>query len=225
MVAVRGALTDSGGITLDRVGLAGRLGPLSSCIAQGERVALLGANGVGKSTLLRLIAGLGGSPGRLETARPLGMMAQDYRSSLLPWLTVLDNITLPMVRLPQIEKRRRLDELLTALPLGDKLARYPVALSGGEAQLVALARALIYRPRTLLLDEPFAALDLATRLPLRRWLRERVAETRCTMILASHDLDDVSALTERALLLGGVPARIVYDGPVERSVLEARCRT
>jgi len=210
------------------------LAPITIAVPRGQRVALLGRNGAGKSTLLRLAAGLvSPSRGTARTAGPIGWMAQDVRASLLPWLDVAHNIALPLrpLRLSTAEVARRVNAVLEVVPIAPALlVRKPDELSGGEQQRVLLARALAGRPRTLLLDEPFSALDTAGRLDLRRRLVATLAREDITVLFTTHDLDDVLALADRAIVLAGVPARVAGDieidpddAPRARQHLERAC--
>lgn len=221
--------------------LDAQLGPVSLRVAAGERLALVGRNGSGKSTLLRLIAGLaaptGGSvrvarargatdatdatdaTGATGVTRALGYVPQAFRASLLPWLSAGDNVALPLrgERLTAGVRAARVDEALEVVPLDRALlARRPQTLSGGEQQLVALARALVARPSLLLLDEPFSALDVVARRAVRGALGAWLARARASVLIVSHDLDDL-ALAERALVFAGCPGRVVADVPAARA--------
>ena len=216
-LAAAGALSREAGLRLDDVA-AGCLGGITLAIAAGERVAVLGSNGAGKTTLLRVLAGL--TPparGRAVLAPPVGYAAQDYRATLLPWFSAERNLTLP-VRAAGLAAPARAEQQAEALAVvglpAELLGRRPGRLSGGEQQKLVLARALVARPRTLILDEPCSALDLGARLALRRGLLSWLAKNSATLVLASHDLDDVLALCERALVIGGRPARILRDLPL-----------
>jgi NitT/TauT family transport system ATP-binding protein len=192
-------------------------------VAAGERVAVLGASGAGKSTLLQIIAGLlrptagrvaiGGQP----VERPLpGVTLMLQRPALLPWASVRQNIALGprfqgLARRDPKAARARVDALLDQIGLADRGEALPAELSGGQQQRVALARALAPEPGVLLLDEPFSALDPATRAALRADVLRLVAGRRTTLLLISHDIADAEELCSRALLLAGRPGRIVDD--------------
>ncbi|KQT59859.1 ABC transporter [Methylobacterium sp. Leaf456] len=187
----------------------------------GERVGILGRSGVGKSTLLQVLAGLAAPYSgtvRVDGADVRGPVpgctVMFQRPALLPWATVLDNVLLParfgrrLGRTDAVAEARR---LLDDLGLSERAGAKPHQLSGGQQQRVALARALASRPRILLLDEPFSALDPEMRASLRADVL-RLAEIRgLTLIVVTHDLADVAALARRVVVLAGRPARIADD--------------
>jgi NitT/TauT family transport system ATP-binding protein len=180
---------------------------LTLSIDSGEFLAILGPSGCGKSTLLRLIAGLTlpGS-GTLSVTPPdtkfqIAYVFQD--AQLLPWRTVLENAALPL-ELMGVEASERLARARTTLAevgLSDAEARYPAQLSGGMRMRVSLARALVTRPRLLLLDEPFAALDEITRFRLDIKLRELWIERGMTVIFVTHSITEAAFLADRAVVL------------------------
>jgi len=201
---------------------------ISLRVARGERVALLGRNGVGKTTLLRMIAGLcTPCEGSAARATSVGYAPQDYRASLLPWLTVRDNVALPARAegaLPE-ECARRVEAAARVADLPRELFdRRPDALSGGEMQRVALARALVWEAPLVLLDEPFAALDVAVRAHVRERLGAHLAARGDACVLVSHDLDDALAFATRWVVLGGPGGGVLSDvrASGDRAALEAR---
>ncbi|MBZ9714700.1 ABC transporter ATP-binding protein [Deinococcus multiflagellatus] len=221
--AGRGARVQVRGLTVTYGG-APVLRNLHLELAPGERVALVGASGGGKTTLLRVLAGL--TPiqsGQVEldhgadTARVRVMFQEDR---LLPWLGALDNVTLGLAPHERPHGRAALE----GVGLGDRPRAYPHELSGGQRQRVALARALAHRPALLLLDEPFGALDALTRASMHALLDRLLNDTGATTLLITHDLDEALKLADRVLLLsGGVVTedlRLPQPRPRVRSDLE-----
>ncbi len=192
-------------------------------VPAGELVALLGPSGSGKSTILRIIAGLetaeSGSvelTGEDATAVPIqrrgvGFVFQHY--ALFRHMTVRDNIAfgLKVRKLPKAEIRARVDELLELVQLTGYASRYPSQLSGGQRQRVALARALAPRPKVLLLDEPFGALDAKVRDELRTWLRRLHDEVHVTSLFVTHDQQEAFEVADQVVVLNR--GRIEQMGP------------
>lgn len=196
------------------------LGGVSLHVRAGEIVSLVGASGGGKSTLLRIVAGLEApSGGRvLINDAPLagphpaaGVIFQEPR--LMPWLPVLENVQFGLAHLPAAERRARALAALGRVGLAEAAAVLPRALSGGMAQRVAIARALVAQPSLLLLDEPFSALDPFTRLKLQDQLLALWAEDRPTLMLVTHDVEEALVLSDRVAVLRGRPGRLhhVFD--------------
>lgn len=179
----------------------------------GEFVAVLGPSGSGKTTLLRLLAGLErASLGEVyygETPlheidleeRDIGMVFQNY--SLYPKQTVYKNIAFPLEvkHLPRDEVKEKVEEAARLLSLSNKLEKMPDELSGGEKQRVAIARAIIKKPQVLLLDEPFANLDVPIRRKLRRMLKDIHERYGMTIIYVTHDQYDALALSRKVIIL------------------------
>ncbi|MDX8498973.1 ABC transporter ATP-binding protein [Mesorhizobium sp. VK4C] len=192
---------------------------VSFSVEPGSFVALLGPSGCGKSTLLRLLAGLdhptagavkvdGETVGDPDPSRIL--VFQD--PTLFPWRTVWDNVALGLEAQGILRSaRQRVDEAVTLVGLTGFDKAYPHQLSGGMAQRVALARALVNEPQLLLLDEPLGKLDSLTRLTMQGEIVKLWQEAGLTALLVTHDVEEALFLTERVLVFGQRPARIVAD--------------
>ena len=166
-------------------------------IERGEFVALLGESGCGKTTLLRALAGLDAiQRGRIDAPRRPAVVFQEHR--LLPWQTLAQNVVLGL-RAPNPHERAA--AALAEVGLGDRLDDWPRNLSGGQAQRMALARALVQEPELLLLDEPFAALDALTRIRMHDLVKELVTRHRPGVLLVTHDVDEAVALADRILVM------------------------
>ena len=203
------------------------IGPLDLSVAPGEIVALVGASGAGKSTALRLLAGLeplteGRTSITAEAARPGGTAFVFQSATLMPWADALTNVALPLdlTGVARPEARRRAAEALFAVGLVDRLDARPFQLSGGMAMRVSLARALVTRPRLLLLDEPFAALDSINRRALIEDLHRLWAATRPAIVFVTHDVDEAVYLAQRVVVLdaatGSVAATLQTPGSLPR---------
>jgi sulfonate transport system ATP-binding protein len=174
-------------------------------IARGSFVALLGRSGSGKSTFLRALAGLDrGATGAIRVPRRRAVVFQDPR--LLPWADVRTNVGLG---LPRSTARQAAQQAIAEVGLAGREHDWPKTLSGGEAHRVALARALVREPQFLLLDEPFAALDALTRTQMHALVKVLHARHRPATLLVTHDIDECTALADRALVLDG--GRISLD--------------
>ncbi len=196
---------------------------------EGEFLVILGRSGSGKSTVLRALAGLEPLDSGNVTwagADPVPRLGVVFQQPLLlPWATVAENIALGGRFAANRDgfDARFARELLGRFGLGDLAGAYPDELSGGQAQRIAVIRAVAVRPQALLLDEPFSALDPAVRADLQRWLAEVAGSLGFTTVLVTHDVDEALALADRIVLFGG-------DGRVGRQWLrgeadEATLRT
>jgi sulfonate transport system ATP-binding protein len=182
-------------------------------VEPGEIVAVVGGSGCGKSTLLRAVCGLDrpteggvtldGSP-IMAPHRDIGIVFQEPR--LLPWLSVADNVGFGIADSP--DRDERIAAALDRVGLADKAAAWPRQLSGGQAQRVAIARALVPRPQVLLLDEPFSALDAFTRADLQDHLLDLWADTKPTLTIVTHDVDEAIVLADRVLVMRPRPGRL-----------------
>lgn len=171
---------------------------LDLALGHEELVVLLGRSGSGKSTLLRLLAGLDHPDGgTVEVPRKRAIMFQSDR--LLPWQRVLRNVMVGL-RGPGAAERAR--TALDEVGLAGRETAWPKELSGGEAQRVALAGALVSQPDLVLLDEPFAALDAITRLRMHDLVRELRGQHHAAMLLVTHDIDEAIAIADRIVVLG-----------------------
>ncbi|GAA4125728.1 ABC transporter ATP-binding protein [Nocardioides fonticola] len=170
-------------------------------IAPGEIVALLGRSGCGKSTLLRSLAGL--DPAPREEVEVRGTTAVAFQEPrLLPWQRVQRNVALALLNSARRGERERLAaETLTEVGLGAKLDAWPGQLSGGQAQRVSLARALVRNPSLLLLDEPFSALDALTRIEMHQLVIELWRRHGMAILIVTHDVDEAIALADRLIVL------------------------
>ena len=190
----------------------------SATINLGEIVAIIGGSGCGKSTLLRAVSGLdpatSGSvtlDGVTITAphAKIGIIFQEPR--LLPWLSVADNIGFGLGDVAANIRRERVVHALAKVGLADKADAWPRELSGGQAQRVAIARALVPQPEVLLLDEPSSALDAFTRRDLQDHLLDLWAETRPTLVLVTHDVDEAVVLADRVFVMRPRPGRLFEE--------------
>lgn len=184
-------------------------------VERGEIVALIGPNGCGKSTFLRVASGLLRPDGggvtldgeAVDGPDPrIGLVFQEPR--LLPWLSVSGNIGFGGRRMTKMERQRRVDALLGRIGLAGYGARWPKDLSGGQQQRVAIARALIGHPEILLLDEPFSALDAFTRASLHELLLDLWHELRPTILMVTHDVDEAVFLADRVVVMRPRPGRV-----------------
>jgi len=191
-------------------------------VNDGEFVCLLGPSGCGKSTALRLAGGLldieqgsvtlGGEPPSAAWART-AFVFQNPR--LLAWRNTLDNAAFGLQmrhpRIPKVQRRAIAARELAHVGLANDQKKMPVMLSGGEKQRVAIARALALDPRIIFMDEPFSALDHATRLRLRQQLVELWQQTRKTILFVTHDIDEALYLADRIVVLSRKPTRVAEN--------------
>jgi NitT/TauT family transport system ATP-binding protein len=209
-----------------RNGMLRVLEDVSFTCAPGEFVSILGPSGTGKTTLLRILAGLlvpgSGSSVRFEGEKLTGpndgvaIVFQNYGASLLQWRTVERNVALGLEgRIDKTEMRKRVDEALDLVGLMERRGDYPWQLSGGMQQRVQIARALVMRPKVLLMDEPFGALDAMTKSQLQDELLRVRALTQTTVVFVTHDIDEALYLSDRVLVLSGSPARVTAELAVD----------
>ena len=198
-------------------------------IYPGEFVSLLGPSGCGKSTLLKLIAGLASpTSGTIDWPQStytvegvpepaLGFVFQE--PTLLPWRTAANNVQLPLLLagVDKQEAKGRVNEALALVGLASYSHLYPRQLSGGMKMRVSIARALVTRPKILLMDEPFAALDEITRMKLNDELLELFARQNLTVIFVTHSVYESVFLSTRIVVMGARPGRVTADIPIEVS--------
>jgi len=193
-------------------------------IREGEFISIVGHSGCGKSTLLKIIAGLVDfdvglvTLGGQELKKPgkeRGMVFQEHR--LLPWLTVKDNVSFGLYNLSKAEKEKIIADHIDLVGLKGFENAYPHQLSGGMAQRAAIARSLANRPKVLLLDEPFGALDALTRIQMQKEILKIWEKEKTTMILVTHDIDEAIYLGDRIIVMSSRPGTIKEIIPVQLS--------
>ncbi len=205
-------------------------------VRSGEFLCLVGPSGCGKSTLLNIIAGLlpasggqlriCGEPGGGIRPGRIGYVFQ--RDALLPWKTALQNVMLPLLLrgVPAAQAQKEALDWVHKVGLGGFEHHYPSQLSGGMRKRISLAMTMVYRPSIILMDEPFAALDVQTRNLMENELLALWAEAGSTVLFVTHDLDEAIALADRIIVLTAAPARVRGDYPVPldrpRDVTEIR---
>ena len=183
------------------------LDSLSLTIGESEFVVLLGPSGCGKSTLLRLLGGLDRpDAGTVQVPKARAIVFQNDR--LLPWQRVLRNVTIGLYEAGADERALA---VLAEVGLKDRARAWPKTLSGGEAQRVSLARALVSDPDLVLLDEPFAALDAITRLRMHDLVRDLRHRHTAAMLLVTHDVVEAIALADRILVMSDGRIGSTYD--------------
>ena len=187
-------------------------------VYRGETVALVGPSGAGKTTVLRIVAGLldatdgtvqfNGIPVEGKPPEGVGMVFQDYSRSLFPWRSVLGNVMLPMTShgASSAEARERAENALSSVGLKNQGNLHPRQLSGGMQQRVAIARALAFQPRLLLMDEPFASVDAQTRMDLEDLLLPLRDQYGVTILFVTHDIDEAIYLSDRVIALTPPPS-------------------
>lgn len=204
-----------------RAGSRDVLTDVSFTVSTGEFVCIVGPSGVGKTTILRIIAGLqrptSGTvsvSGRVleGPSRDVGLVFQDYSRSLMPWMSVRDNVTLPLRgRKDRAERARIAEAALSEVGLTSHRDAKPWQLSGGMQQRVAIARALAFGAPVLLMDEPFASVDAQTRAELEDLTLRVRDDTGQAVLLITHDIDEAIYLADRIIVLGGSPASVVRE--------------
>ena len=211
-------------VEVDYTGRGRALGPFGLSLDAGEMVALIGPSGCGKSTALRLLAGLEQpTRGRAVLASAKGETSVVFQApTLMPWATAEANVALPLelAGVAKAEARARAHEALAKVRLAGAESAKPAQLSGGMAMRVSLARALVTRPRLLLLDEPFAALDEITRRALADDIQTLWAELKPAIVFVTHNVEEAVYMASRLVVMTSGPGRIAaetrIDGPMPR---------
>jgi nitrate/nitrite transport system ATP-binding protein len=199
------------------------LSDVNLSIARGEFVALIGHSGCGKSTVLNLVAGLldANEGGLICNGREIdgpgperAVVFQNH--SLLPWMTCFGNVHLAVERVfgereNKAQLKARTEQALNMVGLAHAMHKHPNEISGGMKQRVGIARALAMEPKVLLMDEPFGALDALTRAHLQDELLRIVGETKSTVVMVTHDVDEAVLLSDRIVMMTNGPAATVGE--------------
>jgi NitT/TauT family transport system ATP-binding protein len=201
------------------------LGDVTFDVRKGEFVCVVGPSGSGKTTLLRTIAGLQDpSSGMVifedepvnEPPVKMAVVFQDYSRSLLPWMSVENNVALPLRnKFGVTERTERAREALASVGLEGKEKLYPWQMSGGMQQRAAIARGLAYQPDVLLMDEPFAAVDAQTRIELEDLILRLRRQYDQTVLFVTHDIDEAVYLADRVIVLSGAPTTVTEDVEID----------
>lgn len=188
---------------------------ISFTMEKGEFLCIVGQSGCGKSTLLRIMAGIDAVHEGAITIngsmvkgpdKTRGMVFQEAR--LLDWMNVSQNVGFPLQGMQKEEKKKLVDEYVTLVGLSDFKKSYPRELSGGMAQRVSIARALVNRPEVLFMDEPFGALDYMTKINMQNELLRIREKSKMTVIFVTHDIDEAVYLSDKILVMSKNPGKV-----------------
>src|SRR5690625_1291585 len=195
------------------------LGPVSLSLNKGEFFSIVGPSGCGKSTLLNVISGLiKATEGRIKFESneingvvPDGVAIVFQEDASFPWLNVYENAAFGArrIKIPEYEIKSRVDHALSFMGLSDFARHYPAQLSGGMRQRVCIARAMVLRPRLMLLDEPVGALDQQTRLLMGEETLKLWRETNSTVLLITHSIDEAVLLSDRIGIMSARPGKFI----------------
>ena len=199
---------------------------LSFVARDGEFVSIVGPSGSGKTTLLRCLSGLTRPTAGevrlrgqtvVDVPKELALVFQEYGRSLFPWLSVADNVGMPLRHQPldRAARRERIRDALEEVGLADAARMFPWQLSGGMQQRVAIARALAYEPAIFLMDEPFGSVDAQTRADLQDTLLDVWRRHGSTIVFVTHDIDESVYLADRVVVLSRAPARVIAEIDVD----------
>lgn len=180
-------------------------------LEKNDFACIIGPNGVGKSTVLKIAAGLI-NPDKGDTKLPKSFSYMPQGLSLLPWKTVRDNLLLPL-NLSGNKPEKKVDKLLKGFGLIDYANKYPNQLSGGMQQKLAILRAVITNPELIFLDEPFSSLDAITRRQMQNWILDFWRQKQLTILMVTHDIREAIILSNKIYVMSGRPGKIVkvYD--------------
>ena len=198
---------------------------VSFTMNRGEFLCIVGQSGCGKSTLLRIMAGIDpvhegtvSINGKVvkTTDKTRGVVFQEAR--LLDWMNVSNNVGFPLQGMEKEAKKKLIEEYVTLVGLTDFKKSYPRELSGGMAQRVSIARALVNKPEVLFMDEPFGALDYMTKINMQNELLRIREKSQMTVIFVTHDIDEAVYLADRILVMSKNPGRIkeIISNPIPR---------
>ena len=175
------------------------LNSIDFCAEQGEFVSIVGKSGSGKTTFLNALAGFVNHKGKVNVAKNIGFVFQDY--SLFPWLSVKDNIEFGINNKNFSERKEIVSHYLKLIGMKSHENKYPADLSGGQRQRVAIARAFAPNPDIVLMDEPFGALDIYTRDKIQKWLLDLCKKEQKTIIFVTHYIDEAIFLSDRIIIM------------------------